>query len=89
MKRYEITTGGHTYKYMADDHSIDPELKTITIRKNGQTVCMFGIQGIILQIRDEEELKLEEQAMHERAKFLMDEYKKLNEKKSWTDIIFK
>ena len=79
MKRYELTIAGSKLQFYANDHSIDRELKLLTILNNGNIVCQAGIQGMILQIRDEEYLRKENEILHERAKLVMEQYEKQNQ----------
>ena len=95
MKRYEITTGSSTYQYIADEHYIDRGLNTITILNKGNVVCQAGLQGLILQIRDEQYLEQEKEQMYKNAKYQMesfDRWQKQEEKytlKYWINKIFK
>jgi ABC-type multidrug transport system ATPase subunit len=94
MKRYEILTGGKTYMYIADEHYINREINTITILDKGKIVCQAGLQGLILQIRDEQYLEQEKNQMYENAKYQMenfDRWQKEKEKytiKYWFNKIF-
>lgn len=95
MKRYEITTGGSTYKFIADEHYIDRVLNTITILNEGNVICQAGLQGLILQIRDEQYLEQEKEQMYKNAKFVMDSYENFQKQKEkynlkyWLNKIFK
>jgi hypothetical protein len=79
MKRYELTIADRTLKFYGNEHFIDRELQLLTIMDNGTVVCQAGIQGIILQIRNEEYLKKENEILADRARRIMERYEKQNE----------
>ena len=79
MKRYELTIGDTTHFFHGDDHRFDRDLCLLNIYDKGIIICQAGIHGMILQIRDEEYLKREDEIFADRARRQVEWIDKENE----------